>query len=164
MLLLHSYGIKALHNYVGIISQTNTCFQSTSNKQALITELYYQHQLYTSSMPPVYHNVLPTNKKAGKYNPITYYCNTILLYQSNRLRLPIQYITRSNNTYICKSTMSGVNSVRILKEDLLKEVSRPSGDGRTEKILDILKSLDKVDMNLAILTEVSVYCWYILIK
>ena len=58
--------------------------------------------------------------------------------------------------------MSGVNSVRILKEDLLKEVSRPSGDGRTEKILDILKSLDKVDMNLAILTEVSVYCWYIL--
>ena len=56
--------------------------------------------------------------------------------------------------------MSGVNSVRILKEDLLKEVSRPSGDGRTEKILDILKSLDKVDMNLAILTEVSVYCWY----
>jgi len=44
----------------------------------------------------------------------------------------------------------------------LKEVSRPSGDGRTEKILDILKSLDKVDMNLAILTEVSVYCWYIL--
>ena len=51
--------------------------------------------------------------------------------------------------------MSGVNSVRILKEDLLKEVSRPTGDGRTEKILDILKSLDKVDMNLAILTEVS---------
>ena len=51
--------------------------------------------------------------------------------------------------------MSGVNSVRILKEDLLKEVSRPSGDGRTEKILDILKSLDKVYMNLAILTEVS---------
>ena len=51
--------------------------------------------------------------------------------------------------------MTGVNSVRILKEDLLKEVSRPSGDGRTEKILDILKSLDKVDMNLAILTEVS---------
>ena len=56
--------------------------------------------------------------------------------------------------------MPGVNSVRILKEDLLKEVSRPSGDGRTEKILDILKSLDKVDMNLAILTEVSdIHCW-----
>ena len=50
--------------------------------------------------------------------------------------------------------MSGVNSVRILKEDLLKEVARPSGDGRSEKILDILQSLDKVEMNIAILTEV----------
>ena len=50
--------------------------------------------------------------------------------------------------------MSGVNTVRILKEDLLKEVARPAGDGRSEKILDILKSLDKIDMNIAILTEV----------
>ena len=61
--------------------------------------------------------------------------------------------------------MSGVNTVRILKEDLLKEVARPAGDGRSEKILDILKSLDKVDMNIAILTEVRltevnfVKCW-----
>lgn len=50
--------------------------------------------------------------------------------------------------------MSGVNTVRLLKEDLLKELARPTGDGRVEKILDILERLDKVDnMNLAILSE-----------
>ena len=58
--------------------------------------------------------------------------------------------------------MSGVNSVRILKEDLLKEVARPSGDGRSEKILDILQSLDKVEMNIAILTEVRECAMFII--
>ncbi|KAL7535091.1 hypothetical protein ACHAXR_006258 [Thalassiosira sp. AJA248-18] len=52
--------------------------------------------------------------------------------------------------------MSGVKTVRQLKEDLLKEQARPSGDGRTEKILDILQRLDNVDMDLAILTETLV--------
>lgn len=53
--------------------------------------------------------------------------------------------------------MSGVNTVRLLKEDLLKELARPTGDGRVEKILDILERLDKVDnMNLAILSETLV--------
>lgn len=49
--------------------------------------------------------------------------------------------------------MSDVNAVRILKEDLLKEQARPGGDGRDGKILDILQRLDKVDIDLAILTE-----------
>lgn len=50
--------------------------------------------------------------------------------------------------------MSGVNTVRLLKEDLLKELARPTGDGRVEKILDILQRLDKVDnMTLEILSE-----------
>ena len=50
--------------------------------------------------------------------------------------------------------MAGVNTVRLLKEDLLKELARPTGDGRAEKILDILDRLDKVDnMNLTILSE-----------
>lgn len=52
--------------------------------------------------------------------------------------------------------MSGVNTVRLLKESLVKEQARPSGDGRSEKILDILQGLDKVDMDLAILTETLV--------
>ena len=52
--------------------------------------------------------------------------------------------------------MSGVKTVRQLKEDLLKEQARPSGDGRTEKILDILQRLDNVEMDLAILTETLV--------
>ena len=49
--------------------------------------------------------------------------------------------------------MSSVKVVRQLKEDLLKEQARPSGDGRTEKILDILKRLNGVNMDLTILTE-----------
>ena len=49
--------------------------------------------------------------------------------------------------------MSAVKTVRQLKEVLLKEQARPSGDGRTEKILDILKRLDGVEMDLVILTE-----------
>lgn len=49
--------------------------------------------------------------------------------------------------------MSGVNIVRTLKEDLLKEQARPGGDGRSEKILDILQRLDKADVDLAILSE-----------
>mmetsp|Transcript_11755 Transcript_11755/g.18630 ORF Transcript_11755/g.18630 Transcript_11755/m.18630 type:complete len:317 (-) Transcript_11755:45-995(-) len=49
--------------------------------------------------------------------------------------------------------MSSVNTVRLLKEDLLKQQARPSGEGRSEKILDILQRLDSVDINLAILSE-----------
>ncbi|KAL7545498.1 hypothetical protein ACHAWF_008850 [Thalassiosira exigua] len=49
--------------------------------------------------------------------------------------------------------MSSVKTVRQLKEDLLKEQARPSGDGRSEKILDILERLDAVEVDLAILTE-----------
>jgi len=49
--------------------------------------------------------------------------------------------------------MSSVNTVRLLKEDLLKQQARPSGEGRSEKILDILQRLDSVVINLAILSE-----------
>lgn len=49
--------------------------------------------------------------------------------------------------------MSAVKTVRQLKEDLLKEQARPPGDGRNEKILDILQRLDKVSMDLTILSE-----------
>lgn len=48
--------------------------------------------------------------------------------------------------------MSSIKTVRQLKEDLLKEFSRPGGDGRSEKIMDIVQRLDNVDMDLAILT------------
>lgn len=61
-------------------------------------------------------------------------------------------MNKSSNTVI----MSGVNTVRLLKEDLLKQQARPSGDGHTEKILDILQRLDNVDMDLTILTETLV--------
>lgn len=49
--------------------------------------------------------------------------------------------------------MSGVHTVRLLKEDLLKQQARPGGEGRSEKILDILQRLDRADVDLAILTE-----------
>lgn len=52
--------------------------------------------------------------------------------------------------------MSGVRTVRALKEDLLKEQARPAGDGRSEKILDILRRLDGADVDLAVLTETLV--------
>ena len=39
--------------------------------------------------------------------------------------------------------MSSVKVVRQLKEDLLKEQARPGGEGRNEKILDILQRLEK---------------------
>ena len=51
------------------------------------------------------------------------------------------------------NNMSGVKTVRQLKEDLLKLQARPSGEGNTEKMLDILKRLDNVEMDIAILTE-----------
>ena len=47
--------------------------------------------------------------------------------------------------------MSGIKTVRQLKEDLLRELSRPGGDGRSEKIMDIVQRLDGVNMDLAIL-------------
>ncbi|KAL9179336.1 hypothetical protein ACHAXT_008626 [Thalassiosira profunda] len=49
--------------------------------------------------------------------------------------------------------MSSVKVVRQLKEDLLKEQARPGGEGRNEKILDILQRLEKADVDLAVLTE-----------
>ena len=48
--------------------------------------------------------------------------------------------------------MSSIKTVRQLKEDLLKELSRPGGDGRTEKIMDIVQRLNRVDMDLTVLT------------
>ena len=49
--------------------------------------------------------------------------------------------------------MSSLKTVRQLKEDLLKINARPSGEGHTEKILDILSRLDAVTIDLSILTE-----------
>jgi len=49
--------------------------------------------------------------------------------------------------------MSAVNTVRQLKEDLLKQQARPPGEGRSEKILDILQRLDDAKIDLAILSE-----------
>lgn len=49
--------------------------------------------------------------------------------------------------------MSSLNTVRTLKEDLLKISARPSGEGLTEKTLDILNRLDTVNMDLGILSE-----------
>ena len=49
--------------------------------------------------------------------------------------------------------MSDLKTVRGLKEDLLKTNARPSGEGNTEKILDILSRLDAVTIDLGILTE-----------
>lgn len=49
--------------------------------------------------------------------------------------------------------MSAIKAVRQLKEDLLKEQAAPPGDGRNEKILDILQRLEKQNIDLAVLTE-----------
>ena len=49
--------------------------------------------------------------------------------------------------------MSAIRTVRQLKEVLAKEIAAPSGEGRNEKILDILERLDKTDVTLSILTE-----------
>ena len=49
--------------------------------------------------------------------------------------------------------MSSIKAVRQLKEDLLKEQAAPPGDGRNEKILDILQRLEKQKVDLAVLTE-----------
>jgi transcription elongation factor S-II len=50
--------------------------------------------------------------------------------------------------------MSSIKTVRLLKEDLLKELASPGGDGRTEKIMDIVQRLDRVNnMDLAILSD-----------
>ncbi|KAL7460203.1 hypothetical protein ACHAXS_000666 [Conticribra weissflogii] len=48
---------------------------------------------------------------------------------------------------------SSIKTVRQLKEDLHKEQARPPGEGRNEKILDILQRLDNTSIDLAILTE-----------
>jgi hypothetical protein len=50
--------------------------------------------------------------------------------------------------------MPSSKTVRLLQEDLLKEMSRGDGEGgRTEFIMDILQRLDEVDINLKILSE-----------
>ena len=49
--------------------------------------------------------------------------------------------------------MSAIRTVRQLKEVLAKEIASPSGEGRNEKIVDILERLDKTDVTLSILTE-----------
>ncbi|EJK69212.1 hypothetical protein THAOC_09547 [Thalassiosira oceanica] len=49
--------------------------------------------------------------------------------------------------------MSAIRTVRQLKEVLAKEIAAPGGEGRNEKILDILERLDKTDVTLSILTE-----------
>ena len=52
---------------------------------------------------------------------------------------------------------SSTHAVRLLKEDLVKELSHRDnggeGLGRTEKIMDIVQRLDQVDMSLSILTD-----------
>lgn len=49
--------------------------------------------------------------------------------------------------------MSAIKAVRQLKEDLLKQQAALPGDGRNEKILDILQRLEKQKIDLAVLTE-----------
>jgi len=51
------------------------------------------------------------------------------------------------------NTMSAIKAVRQLKEDLLKQQAALPGDGRNEKILDILQRLEKQNIDLAVLTE-----------
>jgi len=54
---------------------------------------------------------------------------------------------------INQQTMSAIKAVRQLKEDLLKQQAALPGDGRNEKILDILQRLEKQKIDLAVLTE-----------
>lgn len=51
------------------------------------------------------------------------------------------------------AAMSSLKTVRTLKEDLLKITARPSGEGHTEKIVDILTRLDAASIDLGILSE-----------
>jgi len=48
--------------------------------------------------------------------------------------------------------MSSIKTVSTLKEDLLKLIARPSGEGHTEKLVDILSRLDAISIDLAILS------------
>lgn len=54
---------------------------------------------------------------------------------------------------VSQQTMSAIKAVRQLKEDLLKQQAALPGDGRNEKILDILQRLEKQNIDLAVLTE-----------
>jgi len=77
--------------------------------------------------------------------------------ESKRTANPSSFIpTRVPTTIMASST----HAVRLLKEDLVKELSHCNngvdggeGAGRTEKIMDIVQRLDQIDMSLSILTD-----------
>ena len=76
---------------------------------------------------------------------------------SSRNAAPKQKMTSSQHSNDGGGKMKAMPSsktVRLLQEDLLKEMSRGDGEGgRTEFIMDILQRLDEVDINLKILSE-----------
>ena len=79
---------------------------------------------------------------------------------SSRNAAPKQKMTssqHSNDGGGKMKAMSSSKTVRLLQEDLLKEMSRGDGEGgRTEFIMDILQRLDEVDINLKILSETRI--------
>jgi len=75
---------------------------------------------------------------------------------SRRNAAPKQMATlqHSNDGGGKMKVMSSNKTVRLLQEDLIKEMSRGDGEGgRTEFIMDILQRLNEVDINLKILSE-----------
>ena len=75
---------------------------------------------------------------------------------SSRNAAPKQMATlqHSNDGGGKMKVMSSNKTVRLLQEDLIKEMSRGDGEGgRTEFIMDILQRLNEVDINLKILSE-----------
>jgi hypothetical protein len=89
-----------------------------------------------AKVPPFFSHLAHCSIRAGRRRPST----------KQQLQNPKQHRRSTANI------MSSIKTVRQLKEDLLKEFSRPGGDGRSEKIMDIVQRLDNVDMDLAILT------------
>ena len=75
---------------------------------------------------------------------------------SSRNAAPKQMATlqHSNDGGGKMKVMSSNKTVRLLQEDLIKEMSRGDSEGRrTEVIVDILQRLNEVDINLKILSE-----------
>ena len=78
-------------------------------------------------------------------------------------KLAIIQVNKNNSMYSIPSSpeeqytqsIDGARTVRMLKNDLLEAVYSAKDDNNYKRILVILDSLDKVDMNSSILSEVS---------
>ena len=86
-------------------------------------------------------------------------------YSNNADKLAIIQVHKNNSMHSIPSSpeeqytqsIDGARTVRMLKNDLLEAVYSAKDDNNYQRILVILDSLDKVDMNSSILSDVSLY-------